>query len=124
MPPEESAKPAQLETYEDYLREGWVLHASRKNEDVAEEYFRKAAVENPSSVDALYGLGLVLKAQDRRQEALQVFQKVVELLESNAVDDRVRAGMLRRLTLGHINQIRTGDWGLEKEIWKRADEPS
>jgi tetratricopeptide (TPR) repeat protein len=121
MAPDEHTKTAQLQTYEDYLREGWALHGSRKNEDVAEEYFRQAASANPKSVDAYYGLGLVLKAQDRRQEALQVFQKVVELLESNAIEDRVRAGMLRRLTLGQINQIRTGDWGLEKEIWKRAE---
>jgi tetratricopeptide (TPR) repeat protein len=124
MPSEENAKPAQLQTYEEYIREGWALHASRKDEDGAEEYFRQAATANPNSVDAYYGLGLVLKAQDRRQEALQVFQKVLELLDSNVIDDRVRAGMLRRLTLGHINQIKTGDWGLDKEIWKRANEPS
>lgn len=117
---DESAKPSQLKSYDDYLREGWALHGSRKNEDMAEEYFRQAASANPKSIDAYYGLGLVLKAQDRRQEATQVFQKVVDLLDANVVEDRVRAGMLRRLTLGHINQMRSGDWGLEKEIWKRA----
>lgn len=121
MSPDESAKPAQLQSYEDYLREGWALHGSRKNEDMAEEYFRQAIDANPKSIDAYFGLGLVLKVQDRRQEAMQVFQKVVELLDSDVIEDKVRAGMLRRLTLGHINQMRSGDWGLEKEIWKHAE---
>ena len=26
--------------------------------------------------------------------------------------------MLRRLALGHVNEMTQGDWNLEKEIWK------
>jgi hypothetical protein len=26
--------------------------------------------------------------------------------------------VMHRLLLGHVNQLKTGDWNLEKEIWK------
>ena len=64
------------------------------------------------------GLGLVLKTQDRRQDAILAFQNVVDLLEANPIEDRSRSQMLRRLAIGHMNQLKTGDWDLEKEIWK------
>jgi tetratricopeptide (TPR) repeat protein len=120
MAPEQTTDSIQAKTYEDYFREGWSLHSSKKDEDAAEEDFRKALALNPKSVDAYFGLGLVLKAQDRRQDAIQAFQEVVDLLNSGTVEDRSRMQMLRRLAIGHMNQLRTGDWDLEKEIWKRT----
>lgn len=119
MESDQPSKPAAGKTYEDYYREAWAFHGSKKDEDAAEENFRQAIALNPSSVDAYYGLGLVLKAQDRRQDAIQAFQKVVELLDAQTVGDLSRAHMLRRLSIGHMNQMKTGDWGLEKEIWGR-----
>jgi tetratricopeptide (TPR) repeat protein len=119
MPPDPTTNPTQSKTYEDYYREGWSLHGSKKDEDAAEENFRKAIALNPKSVDAYYGLGLVLKTQDRRQEAIAAFQQVVDLLDANTVEDRNRSQMLHRLSIGHINKLKTGDWDLEKEIWKR-----
>jgi tetratricopeptide (TPR) repeat protein len=118
---EQAANSIQGKTYEDYYREGWTLHGSKKDEDAAEENFRQAIALSPKSVDAYYGLGLVLKAQDRRQEAIQAFQKVLDLLSANTVEDRIRSQMLHRLSIGHINQMKTGDWDLEKEIWKRIE---
>ena len=120
MPPEQIANSMQGKTYEDYYRDGWTLHSSKKDENAAEENFRQAIALNPKSVDAYYGLGLVLKAQDRHPEAILAFQKVVDLLEANTVEDRSRTQMLRRLSIGHMNHMKTGDWDLEKEIWKRA----
>jgi len=120
MAPEQTTNSLQRKTYEDYYRDGWTLHGSKKDEDAAEENFRQAIALNPKSVDAYYGLGLVLKAQDRRQEAIPAFQKVVDLLEANPIEDRIRSQMLRRLSIGQMNQMKTGDWDLEKEIWKRV----
>lgn len=119
MAPEQTSNSMQAKTYEDYYREGWSLHGSKKDEDAAEENFRQAIALNPKAVDAYYGLGLVLKAQDRRQEAILAFQQVVDLLATDIVEDRIRSQMLRRLSIGHMNQMKTGDWDLEKEIWKR-----
>jgi len=120
MTPDKSVKSSQPTTGMDYYQQGWLLHSSRKDEDAAEENFRQAIASNPNYFDAYFGLGLVLKSQDRRQESIQAFQKVLELLESDPLDDRSRAEMLRRLTLAHINRMKTGDWNLEKEIWKHS----
>jgi cytochrome c-type biogenesis protein CcmH/NrfG len=103
MAPEQTAVSMQGKSYEDYYREGWTFHGSKQDETAAEESFRQAIALNPNSVEAYYGLGLVLKAQDRRQEAIPAFQKVVDLLEANPIDDRSRSQMLRRLSIGHMN---------------------
>ena len=121
MEPEQISNLTQAKTYDDYYREGWALHGSKKDEDAAEENFRQAIAINPKSVDAYYGLGLVLKAQDRRQDAISAFQKVVDLLEAQPGEDRSRTAMIRRLSIGHMNMMKKGDWDLEKEIWKRAE---
>ena len=106
----------QPSTAEEFVNRGWAEKASG-NLDSAEANFRKAITEKPDFVEAYYGLGLVLKAQDRRQDCIQSFEKVIELIDVG-IDDRIRGEMLRRLSLAHINQLRSGDWGLEKEIWK------
>ena len=100
----------------EYINKGWEFKASGKFDD-AETNFRKAISLDPSSVEAYYGLSLTLKAQDRRQESIAGFEKVLELIDLG-MEDHVRGEMLRRLALAHINQLRSGDWALEKEIWK------
>jgi len=120
MTPDESTSSKQPRSESDYYEQGWLLHSSRKDEDAAEENFRQAIAFNPKFIDAYFGLGLVLKSQDRRQESIQAFQIVINLLESDPLEDRSRAEMLRRLALAHINQMRSGDWNLEKEIWKHT----
>jgi tetratricopeptide (TPR) repeat protein len=120
MPPDKTIKSSPPTTEMDYYQQGWLLHSSRKDEDAAEEKFRQALDSNPKHLDAYFGLGLVLKSQDRKQESIQAFQKVLELLESDPIDDKSRSEMLRRLTLAHINRMKSGDWNLEKEIWKHS----
>ncbi len=100
------------------LRQGWNEYGSGHFED-AEKSFRKILDQTADSIEAYYGLGLALKAQDRREETIRAFQKVVDLLEKDQSVDRVRKTMLRRLALGHINILRQGDWNLEKEIWQK-----
>lgn len=103
---------------EDYIDQGWSYHAQEKNETAAEESFRNAISLNPKSIDAYYGLGLVLKAQNRKQESIDNFKKVIELIEANPTDEQSQGEMMRRLSMAHINQIESGDWGLEGEIWQ------
>jgi tetratricopeptide (TPR) repeat protein len=110
-------------TFAEYYRQGWALHAAGK-QDVAEQNLRKAIELEPESVDAHFTLGLALKAQDRNREAVQVFQKVLSLIQSGAVEHNTRSEMVRRLALGHINQIEKGDWDLEGEIWRRKNTPT
>jgi tetratricopeptide (TPR) repeat protein len=101
-----------------YVRRGWMFH-SRGMQDRAESDFQKALARQPDSVDATYVLGLVFKAQERNQEAIKAFQRVVELLDGGVLENKTRVTMLRRFALGHINEITTGDWNLEKQIWRR-----
>jgi tetratricopeptide (TPR) repeat protein len=120
MSPTETQQTTQLKTVDDFTRQGWVLHSEGK-QDAAETSFRQAVSIDPKSIEAYYGLGLVLKAEDRRQDAVQAFQQVLSLLEDGVVADPSRHAMLRRLSMGHINQLKEGDWNLEKEIWKKRN---
>lgn len=106
------------EDVETYMRRGWAYH-SRDLEDKAEADFRRALDLDSESVDANYVLGLVLKAKGDINEAVQQFEKTVQLLEAGKLDDKSRTEMLRRLSLGHINELKSGDWDLEREVWRR-----
>jgi tetratricopeptide (TPR) repeat protein len=105
-------------TASEYINKGWEQKSSGKL-DEAEASFRKAISLESRSVEAYYGLALILKIQDRRQESIKSFEKVIELINSSD-EDKVRGKMLQRLSKGHINQLSCGDWNLEKEIWKHA----
>jgi tetratricopeptide (TPR) repeat protein len=107
----------QPQSVDEYLRQGWG-HYGRGDLTTAEERFRKAISLGPALIDAFYGLGLTLKAQGRKEEAVEIFLKLVVLLEKDTSMDSVRRTMLQRLTQGQINLLKFGDWGLEKETWK------
>ena len=114
--PDDMPEPQDLESY---MRRGWAYH-SRDQEEKAEKDFRRALEFDAESIDANYVLGLVLKAQGRVDEAVQQFQKANELLEAGKLEDnQARREMLRRLSVGHINELKRGDWGLEEEVWHR-----
>jgi tetratricopeptide (TPR) repeat protein len=121
MPLDESLNFAGPKKPEDYFRQGWNQHSTDNDERAAEGSFRKSISLDKNNVDAYFSLGLVQKAQGKSQEALDSFQTVLEKIEDGQIEDHVRAEMLRRLTLGHINMLKTGDWGLEEEIWQHRE---
>ena len=75
----------------------------------------KALDETPDNPDILYALGLNYKADGNIKKAVESFTNATEFLDK--LEDHVRARMLLRLIHGQINQIKDGDWNLEKEIW-------
>ena len=83
--------------------------------------FKQAITLDENMVDAHYSLGMVLKALGRKEEAIAAFQKVVDLVTPDVGSGNVSADMLRKLALGHKNELTQGDWNLEKEIWKHID---
>jgi tetratricopeptide (TPR) repeat protein len=103
-----------------YRGRGWAYH-SRGMNALAEADFRRALSIEPEDVDATYVLGLVLKSEGRKEEAIASFQKAVSLIEAGKVENKDRSEMLRRLALGHVNELTVGDWNLEKEIWQRTE---
>ncbi|MCJ7511452.1 MAG: hypothetical protein MUO23_00615 [Anaerolineales bacterium] len=72
----------------------------------------------PGDVEAAYLAGLVWRAQGKAQEARLAFQTVVD--NHHQIEDHTRGRMLRRLAVGHLNQITRGVWDLEPETWERA----
>jgi tetratricopeptide (TPR) repeat protein len=99
----------------EYAERGW-LFLSHKKFDRAIEDFRHVVGTDSSDLDSWFGLGLSLKAAGDREQALDAFEHVLELVSK--VEDKQSASVLSRLAKGHINQIKTGDWNLAKEVWK------
>lgn len=114
--PEELSEPTD---FDGFMQRGWAFH-SRGNQERAESDFRRALSYSPESVDANYALGLVLKAQGMNDEAVESFNKAMSLIEAGKVNDSNRLEMMRRLTLGHINELTIGDWNLEDQIWHQG----
>ncbi len=113
--PEGLAEPS---TGPEYIERGMVFYARGRYEE-AEKDLKAAIRLDPKSIDAYYSLGMVLKAQQKSDEAVNTFQYAIDLLKASAGDANPRIEMLRRLALGHIHEITQGDWNLEKEIWRR-----
>lgn len=98
---------------EERLESGW-HHYSSKEYFRAEEDFKKVLELLPDHVDTLYALGMTQQASGQIPEAVQTFEKVIQLLENGKVEDTARAHMLVRLAHGHISRMQTGDWNLTK----------
>lgn len=102
--------------YDSFMQRGWAYHA-RGDQDKAEADFRRAVSFSPGSVDANYAMGLVMKSQNKQSEAVEYFEKAMDLIEQGKIEDEGKSTMMRRLTLAHINELKTGDWNLEDQIW-------
>jgi tetratricopeptide (TPR) repeat protein len=99
---------------DELVERGWLFY-SHKDYVKAEIDLLKALDESPDNPDILYALGLNYKASGNNKKALESFDNATGVLDK--LEDRVRARMLLRLIHGQINQIRDGNWNLEKEIW-------
>jgi tetratricopeptide (TPR) repeat protein len=114
--PNESRVPTD---YDGFMQRGWANHA-RGNQDKAESDFRRALSYSPESVDANYALGLVMKSQGNYEEAVELFTQAMELINQGKIDHHSQSEMMRRLSLAHINELTTGDWNLEDQIWHQS----
>jgi tetratricopeptide (TPR) repeat protein len=114
--PQESGEPTD---FDGFMRRGWANH-SRGEQAQAESDFRRALSYSQNSIDAHFALGLVLKTQGKKEDAVEIFNVTMGLIEQGAIEDNEKRVMLRRLTLGHINELTIGDWNLEDEIWHQA----
>ena len=98
-----------------HLRLGWAYYAKGKYE-YAVETFKGANARFSDDVEVLYALALTLKVMGNKDKALSFFRKVTLLSEK--IEDKDKAGMLRRLAIGHANVIVDGDWNLAEETWE------
>ena len=107
-------------TADELQRRGMAYYA-RKQYAQAEADLKKAISLDSTHIDSYYSLGMVYKAVDRKEEAVVAFNHVIELIVTNPGADSTKNDMLRKLALGHMNEINQGDWNLEKEIWKHIE---
>lgn len=96
----------------------WGYYGQRQFAEAVKE-FQEALRLDANWLDAHYGLGLALKGAGSKTEAVAAFEKAAALAPQ--IDDRVRGAMLMRLSHGQINQLKKGDWDLDKEL--RHHEP-
>lgn len=90
--------------------QGWSDYVEGRY-DQAEANFRRALAKRPDSVEANYGLALLLKSKGNNEESRQHFQKVIEQVEAGALQgNRARASMLRHLSKAHLQKISPNDW--------------
>lgn len=115
--PEKYTEPT---TPKEFLNRGMAFYA-RKQFSEAEKDMLQALTLDRNYIDAYYSLGMIHKAQDKKEEAIQAFQKTLDLLEQEGIEKDATVDMLKRLAKGHINEISQGDWDLEKEVWKRTE---
>jgi tetratricopeptide (TPR) repeat protein len=107
-------------TADDFQKRGMAYYA-RKQYPQAETDLKKAISLDSNHLDSYYSLGMVFKAANRKEEAVDAFTHVLDLIQANPGVDSTKNDMLRKLALGHMNEINQGDWNLEKEIWKHID---
>jgi TolA-binding protein len=97
---------------QELLHSGWA-HRVKHELAEAESDFRKGLQKLPDDVYGNYGLAQVLMEQGNKTEATGFFQRVAKLIDDGAFkDDRVRANMLHRQALGHVERMKTGEWEL------------
>jgi tetratricopeptide (TPR) repeat protein len=106
-------------TIDEFQRRGMAFYA-RKEYSSAEDDLKKAILLPGSNIDTFYCLGMVLKARNRKKEAVAAFKQVLDLIMATPGVEKTKKDMLRRLALGHINIMTQGDWNLEKEIWQHT----
>jgi tetratricopeptide (TPR) repeat protein len=99
----------------EFLERGWLYYSQQKYES-AEADIGLVLQREPNNIDALFALGLTLKALQKPKEAIEAFSRIDPALPT--IEDHQRAIMIARLAHGHINHLRSGEWNLEKEVWK------
>ena len=94
------------------LNEAWT-HRVKHHHKEAETVFREVLTNYPDHVEALYGLAQALMEQGKDKDAIKSFKQAAKLLQDGALgDDELRASLLRRQALGHIERLTKGSWDL------------
>jgi tetratricopeptide (TPR) repeat protein len=104
---------AQSPELEAEIHRGWTLYG-RQDLEGALGAFERCKALGPDSVDAHYGLGIVLKAMDRKDESARAFDTAAELARMDE-SGSTRMQMLRRMAVAHASFVRTGEWSIEGE---------
>jgi len=94
-------------TVDAQIAEAWKDHYARQHQ-AALEKFRQVVAEAPDNIDANWGLGLSYRSIGDKVKALEVFQKVKELIAAQMAansENRERYFMLSRMVTQQIEQM-------------------
>lgn len=84
----------------------WANHRENNN-SAAISGFQDILRQMPENLDALYGLGLALRSNNQRQDAVSRFQNLLVLvnqaLDANPGEDRYE--MLQRMTTQRLTEL-------------------
>ncbi len=94
----------------------WALYAAGDFEE-SDAMFSQAGLLDPGDVEAPYGKGMARRRRGDKQGAMEAFEQALRL--ADRLEDRTRGQLLQRLAKGHLNFLRSGDWDLEREVWRR-----
>jgi tetratricopeptide (TPR) repeat protein len=95
---------------------GWIAYGKGDFQEAARQ-FEQLIAQNKNDLDSYYGLGLAQKRLKNTTKAIEAFTQAVTL--AAAVEDGEKAGMLTRLLHGHLNFMKTGDWKIGDELWRK-----
>ena len=107
-------------TVDEFQKRGMAYYARKQYKEAVTD-LEKAVSLDGNNIDSYYSLGMVLKAMNKNDAAVSAFKQVISILATQAGTGGTKYDMLRRLALGHINELTQGDWNLEKEIWKHVE---
>jgi len=92
------------------LNQAWMNHTKHQNEQ-ALPIFEAIVNQEPTHIDANYGLGLTLAALGQKDRARQVFQHAAELVDSQVKqmspdDEDARFTMLARMIAQKLDTLK------------------
>ncbi len=108
-----AAASANPQSAEAHTNLGWGLYGQKQLAE-AVKAFQEAIRLDAQSFEAHYGLGLTHKAAGAKVEAEAAFRAAHDL--TGQLENPARGQMLKHLLHAHINQLTTGDWGLDQEL--------
>ncbi|MGA9193403.1 MAG: hypothetical protein WBZ24_16890 [Anaerolineales bacterium] len=92
-------------------RLGWELYSLRHYKAAAEvlQSAHDLAKDDP---EIAYVLGLTLKQLKEKDRAVKAFQAAAK--NADRLENKLRATMLKRLSHGQANFLKSGDWDMER----------
>lgn len=95
---------------------GWVAYGKGDYQEAIKQ-FDQLVMQNKNDLDAYYGLGLAHKQLKNTAKSIEAFTQAAALAAAN--DDREKSSMLTRLLHGHLNFMKSGDWKIGDELWRK-----
>jgi tetratricopeptide (TPR) repeat protein len=104
---EQEVQESAPQTAAEFIDRAWTDKAKGDSAS-SEAYFNQAKLLDSQSVDAYYGLGLIYKERGDKVNALQAFERVLELINSKVLSDQPnRITILKNMTQSQMNMLKS-----------------